>query len=122
MLNLLDHESRQVVWSRPIDRVDIRDWLPGDDWDEATNKYQLAAASHRVSTNIKLPEHNILPEGKYIVALSIPDPGDETLGIRLAIKNYFDGDYHPLGFMGYGQNSPSTAQLNVDSFDDPMNP
>ena len=122
MLNLLDHESRQVVWSRPIDRVDIRDWLPGDDWDEATNKYQLAAAIHRVSTNIKLPEHSILPEGKYIVALSIPDPGDETLGIRLAIKNYFDGDYHPLGFMGYGQNSPSTAQLNVDSFDDPMNP
>ena len=66
------------------------------------------------------PRIVFLPEGKYIVALSIPDPGDETLGIRLAVKNYFDGDYHPLGYIGYGRYPPSIDSLDEDSFDDPM--
>ena len=119
-ISLLDHQSKQVVWSHPIDSIDIRDWLPGDDWDEENDEYKSAATSHHISTHIQLPAHSVLPEGKYIVALSIPDPGDETLGIRLAIKNYFVGDYHPLGYVGYGRNPPSIDLLDEDSFDDPM--
>jgi hypothetical protein len=54
------------------------------------------------------------------VALSIPDPGLDELGLRLAIQNYFEGDFHPLGIIAYGVTPSGRFTLLSESFADPM--
>ena len=54
------------------------------------------------------------------MALSIPDPEVEELGLRFAIQNYFEGDFHPLGIVAYGVNPTGRFTLVPESFADPM--
>jgi hypothetical protein len=119
-VNFLDPETRQVVWREQLKDVDIRAWLPGDNWDRVSQVYQEAPASYSVSAAIALPEGAHLPHGPYIVALSIPDPAGWSPGVRLAVRNYFVGDFHPLGNFSYAVPAPSTYKIDPATFDDPM--
>ena len=119
-LNLLDPISHRVMWSQEIENLDIRTWLPGDDWDERVGRYRVPAKTYSVDTVVSLPGYLELPAGEYVVALSIPDPGLEELGLRLAIQNYFEGDFHPLGIVAYGVNPTGRFTLLPESFADPM--
>lgn len=120
LLNLLDPETRQVVWSREMEDVDLRTWLPGEDWDEAANVYGMPAETHTVQGAFFLPPLAELPAGEYIIALSIPDPVLNELGLRLAIKNYMKGDLHPLGRLFYGVEVSGDATIDSQMFSDPM--
>ena len=40
---LLDSATRRPVWSAPLSGVDIRKWLPGEDWDSAAFAYRRPA-------------------------------------------------------------------------------
>jgi len=119
-LNLLDPLSHRVMWSQEIENLDIRTWLPGDDWDESVGRYRVPAKTYSVDTVVSLPGYLKLPAGEYVLALSIPDPGLEELGLRLAIQNYFEGDFHPLGIVAYGVNPTGRFTLLPESFADPM--
>ena len=119
-VSLLDPESHRVAWSQEIENVDIRTWLPGDDWDERVGRYRVPAKTYSVDTTVPLPDNLKLPRGEYVVALSIPDPELEELGLRLAIQNYFEGDFHPLGIVAYGVNPTGRFTLLPESFADPM--
>lgn len=119
-LSLLHSESRQVVWSHSMEHVDIRTWLPGDDWDEETNTYQIPAQSYTAEATIALPSSTDLPAGNYIIALSIPDPELNELGLRFAIKNYLKGGFHPLGKLAYGVEATGSYRVDEKLFDDPM--
>ena len=119
-LNLLDPLSNRLVWSQEIENVDIRTWLPGDDWDEKAARYRVPAKTYCVDTIVPLADYPKLPLGEYVVALSIPDPELEELSLRLAIQNYFEGDFHPLGIVAYGVNPTGRFTLMPESFADPM--
>lgn len=119
-LNLLDPLSHRVMWSQEIENLDIRTWLPGDDWDESVGRYRVPAKNYSVDTTVSLPGDFKLPAGEYVLALSIPDPGLGELGLRLAIQNYFEGDFHPLGIVAYGANPTGRFTLLPESFADPM--
>ena len=119
-VNLLDPLSHRLIWSQEIENVDIRTWLPGDDWDEGVGRYRVPAKTYSVDTSVSLPGNLKLPRGEYVVALSIPDPELEELGLRLAIQNYFEGDLHPLGIVAYGVNPTGRFTLLPESFADPM--
>ena len=119
-LNLLDPLSRRLVWSQEIENVDIRTWLPGDGWDESVGRYRVPAKIYFVDTTVSLPGDFNLPAGEYVLALSIPDPDLEELGLRLAIQNYFEGDFHPLGIVAYGVNPTGRFTLLPELFADPM--
>ena len=119
-VSLLDPESHRVVWGQEIENVDIRTWLPGDDWDEEMDRYRVPAKTYSVGTTVSLPGHLKVPAGEYIVALSIPDPDLDELGLRFAIQNYFEGDFHPLGIVAYGVNPTDRFTLSTESFADPM--
>jgi hypothetical protein len=119
-LNLLDPSSHRVMWSQEIENLDIRTWLPGDDWDEKVGRYRVPAKTYSVDTVVSLPGYLKLPAGEYVLALSIPDPGLGELGLRLAIQNYFEGDFHPLGIVAYGVNPAGRFTLQPESFVDPM--
>lgn len=119
-ISFLDPKDMKVVWSGEIEEVDIRTWLPGDDWDEAANLYRIPAENYLVKSNFELPGFSQLPASEYIVALSIPDPESDDLGLRLAIKNYINPDLHPLGVFVYGTKPMNNYQLDPKLFTDPM--
>jgi hypothetical protein len=116
-VGLLDPETKKVVWSAPLEGVDIRQWLPGEEWDGVEFAYRRPAAPHYSEGHASLPA-DIQP-GAYIVALAILDrQGGMTPSARFAIENYFRGGWHPLGFVGVGDPPPEAALKNV-SFDNP---
>jgi len=99
-LCILNVETRQPVWKTTFQNVDIRNWLPGDDWDPVQRKYKVEAEKKLISGKFKLPEN--LPIGEYILALAILDPAGNVPSVRFAIQNYFNGGRHPIGKIGLG--------------------
>ncbi len=116
-VGLLDPATRKPVWSAPLAGVDIRKWLPGEDWDSEKFAYRRPAVAHRNEGRATLPQQ--IRPGRYILALAILDrQGGMTPSARFAIENYFRGGWHPLGFIGIGQ-APEEASLKNVAFDSP---
>ncbi len=114
---LLDPKTRQPVWSAPLSGVDIRRWLPGEDWDSAAGAYRRPAQSNDVTGSASLPGD--LKTGDYILALAILDrQGGMVPSARFAVTNYFRGGWHPLGFIGVGK-IPAEVALKDVAFDSP---
>jgi len=114
---LLDPATKRPVWSAPLSGVDIRKWLPGEDWDSAAFAYRRPAVPHHDEGLATLPA-DIKP-GQYIVALALLDrQGGMMPSARFAIENYFRGGWHPLGFIGIGE-APKEAALKNVKFDSP---
>ncbi|HET6559660.1 MAG TPA: DUF4832 domain-containing protein [Prolixibacteraceae bacterium] len=114
-VSLLDTNTHQPVWKSVFQGVDIRTWLPGDQWDTALRKYTIEPAVNSVKGEFQLPQE--LSKGEYIVALSILDPGGNVPAIRFAINNYFKGGRHPVGKIGIGKTITSVT-LDETIFDD----
>ena len=116
-VGLLDPATQQPVWSAPLAGVDIRKWLPGEDWDSAGFAYRRPAVPHHAEGHATLPE-DIKP-GPYIVAIALLDrQGGMLPSVRFATRNYFRGGWHPLGFIGIGE-APKEAALNNVQFASP---
>lgn len=114
---LLDPTTRKPVWMAPLDGVDIRQWMPGEDWDSSAFAYRRAPAAYPSVGRATVPE-NLRP-GQYIIALGILDrQGGMLPSVRFAIENYFRGGWHPLGFIGVGQRPTEIALKNIQ-FDSP---
>ncbi len=114
---LLDPATKKPVWSAPLDGIDVRKWLPGEDWDSPTFAYRRPAVAHRNEGHATLPK-DIKP-GQYVFALAILDrQGGLSPSARFAIENYFRGGWHPLGFVGVGK-PPAEAALKNVTFDSP---
>jgi len=116
-VGLLDPATKKPVWSAPLAGVDIRKWLPGEDWDSAAFAYRRPAVPYHDEGHATLPPH--IAPGQYILALAILDrQGGMMPSARFAIENYFRGGWHPLGFIGLG-NAPAEAALKKTQFDSP---
>ena len=116
-LALVDPATKKPVWSAPLEGVDIRQWLPGEDWDSAEFAYRRPAVLHSSEGYATLPP-DIQP-GSYILALAILDrQGGMMPSARFAIENYFRGGWHPLGFIGIGE-PPQEVSLKNVTFDSP---
>jgi len=114
---LLDPETKKPVWSAPLSGVDIRKWLPGEDWDSATFAYRRAAKQYLTSGTATLPGG--IKAGRYILALAILDrQGGMVPSARFATENYFRGGWHPFGYIGIGKAPQDVALTNI-AFDSP---
>lgn len=98
---LLDPDTHDVVWKTCLDDVDIRTWLPGDNYDPAQGKYLDPAPVNRVKAEIAVDN---VPEGEYVVALSILDPAGMLPSVRFANVEAYEGGYTVLGTVGVGCN------------------
>ncbi len=115
-LSLLDSRTRQVVWREPFKDVDIRQWLPGDDWDADKRAYSQPPKTYTVEGQFRLPGG--ARRGHYVLALAILDPAGNVPSARFAIRNYFKGGRHPIGGVGIGTTLPD-PQIDPGFFDDP---
>jgi len=116
-VGLLDPATKKPVWSTPLAGVDVRKWLPGEDWDSAAFAYRRPAVQYNNEGHATLPAE--IKPGKYILALAILDrQGGMMPSARFAIENYFRGGWHPLGFIGIGK-EPEEAALKEVKFDSP---
>ena len=109
---LLDPDSKKVVFSKVMEDVDIRTWLPGDEWDFVQNRYQKPAQTYTVDGVLNLPEN--LEEGDYILSIAILDPDSMKPSVKFAVTNYYKGGRTPLGMVGIGQE----AQMPLPAYDD----
>lgn len=114
-LSILNPETKLPVWKTTFQNLDIRTWLPGDDWVTALGKYKLEPEKKLIYGKFKLPDN--LPKGEYIVALAILDPSGNVPSVRFAIKNYFNGGRHPIGKIGIDK-TITYFELDETVFDD----
>lgn len=114
---LLDSETRKPVWSAPLEGIDIRKWLPGENWDSEAFAYRNPPPSHKNQGLATLPK-DIKP-GQYLLALAILDrQGGMMPSARFATSNYIRGGWHPMGQIGIGM-TPSQPALKNIAFDSP---
>ena len=112
---LLDPESHQKVWGKILEEVNISEWMPGDNWSVDEHKYQIAPPTYHIRKNISIDAP--IAKGKYILALTVLDPAGMQPSLRFANENYFEGGYHPMGYIGIGE-SVADTRLNPDLFFD----
>lgn len=96
-----------VAW-KGLFQDDIRNWLPGTEWNSATRAYNQAPAVNLVNGVFTIPKS--VPKGTYTLALSILDPAGWKPSVRFANTNYYTGGRTPIGKVGIGMN-PSDQNL-----------
>jgi hypothetical protein len=106
-----------VVWSAPLAGVDVRRWLPGEDWDSEAFAYRTRPRHYDAAGSAALPDG--VERGEYILALGILDrQGGMMPSARFAVRDYFAGGWHPFGYVGVGTTPQSTALEGIE-FDSP---
>lgn len=115
-LRLLDPETYAVQWRKVFSNVDIRDWMPGEVWNEGTQLYDIPAPLKSNSGSFTIDAS--LPKGKYILALAVLDPAGMQPSLRFATAQYFAGGNHPIGYIGVDM-LPDQELLDPSAFNDP---
>lgn len=112
---LLDAETKEKVWSTVLDDVNVSQWIPGDNYDEATNKYLSPAPVNKIQKTLTVDKD--LAGGKYIVSVAVLDPAGMLPSLRFSVQNYFKGGRHPMGYVGVGQDISDYEISPSDFFD-----
>ena len=113
---LLDAQTHEKVWGHVCEDVQISQWMPGDDWSRETKAYTSPAPVNNISEKIAIDKN--LPDGKYILAIGILDPAGMKPSVRFANENYFEGGYHPVGYIGVGDTEIGSPEIPEDLFFD----
>ena len=96
---LLDPNTHAPVWTSVLEEVDIRSWLPGDNYEVEVGHYTDAPETNLVSARLNVEG---VPQGEYIVGLTILDPAGMLPSVRFANVEAFQGGYTILGSVGVG--------------------
>jgi hypothetical protein len=114
-VSILNPFTKKPVWKAVFQDVDIRTWLPGDQWDSGLRRYTIEPEKNIITGQFKLPGD--IKKGEYIIALSILDPAGNVPAVRFAVTNYFNGGRHPIGKIGVDK-SLKDFKLKETDFDD----
>ncbi|MGN6419949.1 MAG: DUF4832 domain-containing protein [Pseudobacter sp.] len=97
-ISLLNKRTKKKVWGKVLENVNISEWMPGDNWDKASNRYTIAPEVYSIEKEISLDVD--LSEQEYVIAISVLDPAGNMPSLRFAVQNYFIGGRHPMGYIG----------------------
>ncbi len=120
---LIDEHTRDIVFQEEIPNVNIREWLPGSeyDWDPLSNPngtrvYLNPAKQNVINGSISIPAE--IAVGEYLAGITILDPSTNKPGVFFAIENFFkESQSQPLCRIGIGT-EPSKTDLSDVYFDD----
>ncbi len=112
---LLDCEAHEKVCGRILDNVMISSWMPGENWDIASGKYLYGPQKYDIKSEVNFNAD--ISDGRYIIAIGILDPACGRPTVRFANTNYFEGGWHPLGYVCVGT-SECHPQLDASEFYD----
>jgi len=93
---LLDEEGN-AVWEKDLEDVDIRTWMPGDQFNFETRTYDEPAKLYHHEVKLTLDG---VRDGVYMLALAIKDPSCGKPNVRFATRQYLNGGWHPMGYVG----------------------
>jgi hypothetical protein len=132
---LLNSSTLEPVWQSTMVNADIRDWMPGEGWTDPewkyvgswqeyhpnidwnpskTSEWAIPPVSNTVEDKFKID----LPDGTYILSLSILDPAGDVPSVKFATGNYLNGGRHPLGLVLIGDNKCDSLPADFH-FDEP---
>jgi len=132
---LLDAENHNPVWKATYKNADIRRWLPGENWTDPdwtkvdgwsefvpdTNWIASGTSNWKTPPQKNTIEESFavdIPDGEYILSLSILDPAGDLPSLRFATQNYLNGGRHPLGIVNIETKQCSPLPKNF-AFDNP---
>lgn len=98
---LMNPTNRKVVWSAEFTTTDGSKWLPGDKWDNTKGVYTVAPEVYNVAETFKVEGQ--IPEGGYLLAVTMLDQFSMEPAYKFAHDNYYRGGYTVLGKVGYGR-------------------
>lgn len=110
---LLDKMTHVPVWTGVLDGVDIRNWMPGDNYDPSVGRYTQAPKVEKVTAKLSVEG---VPEGEYWLGVTILDPAGMLPSVRFANVEAFEGGYTVLGRVGVGA-EPSEQSGEPEWFD-----
>ena len=115
-VSLHNPADRSVVWKQTLSGVDIRSWKPGSAWSTTARAYSSPPATTTNQSTVTLS--SVVPAGRYVLAIAILDPAGNLPTVRFAMRNYWMGGRHPIGYVGVG--TPISSEvIDAAQFDDP---
>jgi hypothetical protein len=117
-ISLLNSKTHHKIWSTLLKDVNISGWMPGEDWSTTKKEYVKSAPVNEIKSTITIDQN--LPDGDYIIAISVLDPAGMVPSLRFANENYFEGGYHPIGYIGMNK-KPEKELLDSSLFFDIQN-
>lgn len=113
-VSLLDPLTHAPVWSSILEDVDICKWLPGENYSTEIGCYTKPAPVNHIKSSLKVEG---VSGGEYILAVSILDPAGMLPSVRFANKEYFEGGFTVLGYLGVGCKPAQTTIPEEEYFD-----
>jgi hypothetical protein len=116
---LIDETTHEIVYQQQLKSVDVRKWLPGDDYSYETRSYKTPAKEYAIDASITIPA-TITP-GNYMAGVSILEPYSLTPGIFFDVKNFLaKSQTQPLCRIGIGTNLVGNYEIDSALFGDPL--
>ena len=85
-----------------------------DWWSTAPLRWATPPATYQIDETFSVA----VPDGTYILALSILDPAGMVPSLRFATSQYFKGGRHPIGLVAVGDLQGGALPQGM-AFDDP---
>ncbi len=109
---LINPVTRLIVGQAIVPGIDIRTWVPGQNYSSTTKTYQTPAPERQIAASVTVP--STLAAGEYLVGVSILEPTSSTPGIFFAVPNFFkESQSQPLFRIGIGTNASSHTLSGV---------
>jgi len=116
---LIDESTQEIIYKENLSDIDIRNWLPGDNYNYSTRTYQTSAEEYTVNTSITIPD--TFATGQYMAGITILEPYSQSPGIFFAVENFLaKSQTQPLCRIGIGQDVVGGHDLNPSIFGDPV--
>ena len=116
---VIDETTKSIVSTQTIPEIDIRTWVPGDNYNYTSRSYSTPAPEYKINASVTVPSN--LSNGKYMIGLTILEPYSRTPGVFFAVSNFLkESQTQPLCHIGIGADVTGGYEIDPVLFGDPV--